>query len=101
MCEIIILSIFFGKEKEKVNETEVHRPRAVAQWYAAGRYAAGNTFAYQVASTFVLEIRDPRTGFGLEWSSFLDACSAFGPSWAIRSLPKHERRKNEIRQRVI
>lgn len=60
----------------------------------------GTRSVYQVASSFELEIREPRTGFELEWSSFLDACSAGASSRAIRSLPvysQEEGKKNEIR----
>ena len=75
-----------------------YRARAVA--HRRGRYAAGNRFGHQVASSFELEIREPlaRSGFGLEWS-FLDACSVavWVSSRAIRSLPGQPMRGRRMR----
>lgn len=81
-----ILSFFFRKKEENLMEQE-YRARAVA--HRRGRYA-GNMIEYQVASSFELEIREPRTGFGLECNSFLDAFSDWTSSRAIRSLPGHQ-----------
>ena len=73
-----------------------YRARAVAQ--QSRSYAVANTFGHHVASSFELDIVEPRTGSGLERRSFLGACLVCASSRAIRSIPKHERWKNEIRR---